>query len=383
MRSTYLTAIVIAVLLGIWLISGQLGEEESPPPLTLAEQADLRGAQQADAIPARVRAHVTYASAQVQHLRIRGKTENKRTVAVRTEITGTVTARPVERGSRVATGEALCRISVDDRRAGLLESEAGLKRAQIEYQGSLKLRAGGFQSDTLVAQAQARLAEAEAKLKRSQLNLARTVVKAPFDGIVEEVHLEVGDYVSPGAQCATLVDLDPMLLVGRVPERDVLRVLPGQPATGLLSDGTQVSGQIQFVGQQSDPETRSYALEVQIPNPDYRLRSGVSTDIVIPVAEVMAQKVSPALFALNDAGVIGVRTVDADGRVAFNPIEIVRDDADGVWVTGLPDVATVITVGQELVVPGQSVEVDFEPVEEMPASAPPQTAAPAEMVKSA
>ncbi|MCY4342166.1 MAG: efflux RND transporter periplasmic adaptor subunit [Gammaproteobacteria bacterium] len=383
MRSTYVTAIVIAMLIGVWLLSGQLGVEESPPPLTLSEQANLRGAQQADAIPSRVRARVTYASPQVQHLRIRGKTENKRTVAVRAQITGTVTARPVERGSRVAAGEALCRVSVDDRRAGLRESEAELKRAQIEYQGRLKLRADGLQSDTLVAQAQAKLAEAQAEFKRSQLSLARTVVKAPFAGIVEDVHLEVGDYVTPGAQCATLVDLDPMLLVGRVSERDVLRVLPGQTAAGLLSDGTRVSGQIQFVGQQSDPETRSYALEVRIPNPSYRLRSGVTTDILIPVAEVMAQRVSPALFALNDEGVIGVRTVDADGRVAFNPIEIVRDEADGVWVTGLPEVATVITVGQELVVPGQSVEVDFEPVEEMPASAPPQTAAPAEAVKQA
>ena len=383
MRSTYLTAVVIAVLIGIWLFSGQLGVEESPPPLTLAEQANLRSARQADATPVRVRARIAHASRQVQHLRIRGKTENKRTVVVRAEITGTVTARPAERGSRVATGEALCRISVDDRRAGLLESEAAVNRAQIEYQGSLKLRAGGFQSDTLVAQAQARLAEAKAKLKRSQLNLARTLVKAPFDGIVEDVHLEIGDYVSPGAQCATLVDLDPMLLVGRVPERDVLRVLPGQAATGLLSDGTQVSGRIHFVGQQSDSETRSYALEVQIPNSGYRLRSGVSAEIRIPVAEVMAQKVSPALFALSDAGVVGIRIVDADGRVAFNPVEIVRDEADGLWVTGLPDVATLITVGQELVVPGQSVEVDFEAVEEMPASAPPQTAAPGETVNNA
>ena len=75
----------------------------------------------------------------------------------------------------------------------------------------------------------------------------------------------------------------------------------------------------------------------------------------------MAQKVSPALFALNDDGVVGLRTVDADGRVAFNPVEIVRDDGDGVWVVGLPDTATLITVGQELVAQGQSVEVDMEP----------------------
>lgn len=384
MRSTHLTAIVIAMLIAVWLLSGQLGSEAPPPPPTLAEQSSLRAAQRADAALTRVRGRIINASRQVRHLRIRGKTENKRTVTVRSETVGTLVKRPVERGSQVAAGDILCRLSLEDRQAGVLESLGALRQAEIEHQGSLKLKASGFQSDTLVAQAAARLAAAQAELKRSTLDLARINIKAPFAGIVEDVHQEVGDYLTPGASCATIVDLDPMLLVGRVPEKDVLKVTPGIQAVGLLNDGAQVTGLVSFVGQQNDPETRSYPLEIQVPNAERRLRSGITTEILIPVSEVMAQKVSPALFALNDEGVIGVRTVNGSRRVEFNPVEIIRDDADGVWVAGLPEMATLITVGQELVVPGEEVEVDYEPAAEMPAAAPPtQSARTAELAAKA
>jgi multidrug efflux system membrane fusion protein len=81
----------------------------------------------------------------------------------------------------------------------------------------------------------------------------------------------------------------------------------------------------------------------------------------------MAQKVSPALFALDDAGNVGVRIVNDDRRVEYHPVQIVRDDVDGVWVTGLPEVTTLITVGQELVIPGQEVELSLEASRELPA----------------
>ena len=213
--------------------------------------------------------------------------------------------------------------------------------------------------------------------------MARLRVTAPFAGIVEDVHQEVGDYVTRGAQCATVVDLDPMLLVGRVPEKDVLQVAVGGEAVGVLSNGERVFGLVSFVGQQNDPQTRSYPLEIQIPNADYRLRSGVTTEILLPVSEVMAQKISPALFALDDAGVIGVRTVNAVGRVEFNPVRIIREEGDGVWVAGLPEMTTLITVGQELVVPGELVKVDYQAAEEMPASAQGASAPASDMAANA
>lgn len=375
MRSTYLTATVIAVLIALWLLSGQINSDPPVASSTIAERNSQRQAQRVDDAPTRVRGRIIRASPQLRHLRIRGKTQNKRTVKVRAEIAGSIVERPVERGSRVSAGDLLCRISLEDRQASLAESQAALKQARLEHQGRMELLSRGLQSETLVAQAKARLAQAQAELKRSELNLARLQVKAPFAGIVEDVHQEVGDYVARGAECATIVDLDPMLLVGRVAEKDVLQVKVGGEALGVLSNGARVSGLVSFVGQQNDPQTRSYPLEVQIPNLDYRLRSGVTTDILIPVTEVMAQKVSPALFALDDAGLIGVRTVNAVGRVEFNPVEIIREDQDGVWVAGLPEMTTVITVGQELVVPGELVEVDFQAAEEMPAAASPSAMA--------
>lgn len=370
MRRTYITAIAIAGLIGIWLLSGQIGSKDPLPHPTPAELAKQRTAMAEDRPPARVRARVIHASPQLRHLRVRGKTENKRTVQVRAELSGTIVRQPVERGARVTAGDTLCRISIEDRRANLAQARDVLSQARIEYRGSLELQARGFQSDAAIAQAKAKLASAEAELKRSELDIAKTDVRAPFAGIVEDVHLELGDYVTPNSPCATIVDLDPMLLVGRISEAEVLRVAVGQQVRGVLSDGREVSGPISFVGQQSDPATRTYRIEIPVANSGYALRSGITTEIFVPVSKVLAQNVSPALFALDDQGVIGIRTVGDDGRVQFHPVEVVREGETGVWVSGLPSVTTLITVGQELVVPGEVVEIDFEPTSEMPAAAP-------------
>lgn len=369
MRGTYVTASVIALLIAVWLFSGQIGGDEDAEPPTLAESARERSARAQDAPPAKVRARVIQATPQIRHVTLTGRTENKRTVEVKAETAGRVIERPVDRGTVVAQGDLLCRLSLDDREAALAEAQAALEQARIEYRGSLRLKEQGFQSDTAIAQAKARLEAAQAQVARRELDLDRTRVRAPFAGVVEQVHLEVGDFVSTAGACATLVDLDPMLLVGRVSEQRVAALEPGQIVKGRLVDGRIVDGTLTFLGHQADPATRTYAVEAEVPNPDHAVRSGITTRLEIPVETVLAHKISPALFALDDEGNIGVRTVDDRRRVQYHPVEILRDAADGVWVTGLPEVTTLITVGQEYVVAGQEVHVTFEPAGELPAKA--------------
>jgi multidrug efflux system membrane fusion protein len=130
-------------------------------------------------------------------------------------------------------------------------------------------------------------------------------------------------------------------------------------ATGVLTDGRTVQGPVTFVGQQSDPLTRTYAVEIQLDNTDGALRSGITAEIKIPVDRVLAQRVSPALFALDDRGEIGIRVLDSDNIVHFHNIEIITEGPDGVWVTGLPNETAIITVGQEMVVAGERVDPDF------------------------
>jgi len=170
------------------------------------------------------------------------------------------------------------------------------------------------------------------------------------------VHLEIGDYVQAGEPCATLVDMNPMLMVGRVSERVVQQINPGIEAIGSFGDSTEVRGPITFVGQQDDPRTRTYAIEVELDNADGDLRSGLTAQIRIPVAQALAQKVSPALFSLDDNGGYGIRVVNENNRVEFYTVDVIAEEDDGVWVTGLPNKTKIITVGQELVVSGERVD---------------------------
>ena len=359
MRSTYLWAVGIAVLLLAWLASGQLNQEPVVFDPSIAERNEQDLNQLNDQTPTRVRVVQSQAQLKTRYASVRGKTQNKRTVKVRTEIQGRVVNRAVERGQSVAANQLLCGLSVDDRQAALVESQQRVNQARIDYEGAKQLRAKGYNSESAIAAAKANLATARAELKRRDLALRKTEIRAPFAGFVEDVHLEIGDYAQPGTACATLVDLNPMLLVGRVSERVVLNIEPGIEAIGELADRSVVRGPITFVGQQDDPATRTYAIEVELNNESGKLRSGMTTQIRIPVEEAFAHKISPALFSLDNEGGYGVRVVNNNDRVEFYSVTVVAEDEDGVWVSGLPNTSNIITVGQELVISGERVDPVF------------------------
>jgi multidrug efflux system membrane fusion protein len=362
MRSTYITAIVIGVLVILWLGSGQF-RETTISPASIAEQNRNAALRAEEKPPLSVRVATIYGSEQSKLITVRGETESKRIVEVKAQIHGTLASRLVERGDRVSAGDALCQISEEDRVVAVSESASALEQAKIEYKGSQRLAREGLQSQTLIAQSKTRLSKAEADLKRSHLDLERLKIRAPFDGLIEDVGLELGDYVTSGSTCVILVALDPMLLVGRVSERDVNKLEKGQSAHAELSSGEIVEGRVSFIGKVADTATRTYAIELEIDNADFSIESGLTAKIVIPVQHLMAHKISPALLSLDDAGNIGVSTINKDQQVEFYLIDIIRDAEDGVWITGLPEVSTIITVGQELVVVGEIVAPTFETLE--------------------
>ena len=340
--------------------SGQLGRTEDAgiaPSLAASREAMLAEAQDA---PVRVRARVLAAEIQTEDVIVRGRTEADRRVTVRAETTGRVVELAVDKGDRVAAGDLLCRIAVDTRGARLEEARQAVNQARIEFDGAQRLRERGLQSETAIAGAEARLATARANLAQSELDLQRTEVRAPFAGVVEARPVEIGDLLQAGSTCMTVVDPDPMMLVGQIAERDVSRVRPGARGFGALLTGQRVAGEVAFVASAGDPITRTFRVEVAVPNDDGELRDGITAEIRLPVEEFLAHRVPSSILALDDVGDIGVRILDANDRVRFVNVSVLKDAADGVWVRGLPDPAKVITVGQELVTPGQQVEVQLE-----------------------
>ncbi|MFK7733901.1 MAG: efflux RND transporter periplasmic adaptor subunit [Pseudomonadales bacterium] len=355
MSKNIISASVVVVGLALWMGSGALSgkQTDSVVPVAVAQTQSLPSNEQRNT--SKVRVAVLDSQLRTREVVLRGRTESKRIVDVKAEIAGNIVSRPVERGMQVSAGDLLCEIAVDDRAVALKEARAALETASIELQGSQKLKEKGLLSDVAIAKVEARKAAAIAHLHRQELQLAKTRIVAPFAGVVEDLHMNVGDYAISGAGCATLIDLDPMLVHADVTEAEVEALIQGQAVAGFTTVGRELAGAVSFVGKRSNPVTRTYPVEITIDNQDYSIRSGLTVSVRIGVESVAAHRVASSLLTLNDAGEMGLRTLDASNRVMFSPVEILEDSAEGLWITGLPDTVNLITVGQEYVSLGEYV----------------------------
>ena len=349
---------------------------------------------------------------------LRGQTEAARQVDVRAETSATVVSEPLRKGRFVEAGQEMCVLDPGTRNASLAEAKARLVEAQArstEAEGRLpettariaeaearleealtnenvavQLAQGGFASDTRVKNARAAVAaaragleaaaagtsssaagidsaragieSAEAAVAAAEKELERLVIRAPFSGLLESDTAELGSLLQPGSLCGTIIQLDPMKLVAFVPETEVDRIAVGARAGARLASAAnvQVQGNVTFLSRSADETTRTFRIEIEIPNPDLRIRDGQTAEILIAAEGQKAHLVPASALTLNDEGALGLRLVDADQRVTFRTVTLLRDTPDGVWLTGLPESADIIIRGQEYVTSGVEVAATYE-----------------------
>jgi len=355
MKRSFLIALALALGAVGWVVSGQFGDgerraEAQKPPAELAA---------VEYVP-QVRVRTQEAQPHTTEVVLRGRTEALRTVDVRAETHGRVVELLVERGGRVTQGQLLLRLAPESRPELVKEAEALLDQRRIEFEAARRLSEKGFRAETQLAAAKAALDAAEAALSRARVELGNTRLTAPFDGIIDDRMVDLGDYVDTGDPVARVVDLDPILIVAEVSERDIGRIEVGGAGQARLVTGPEVAGSVRFVAAMANAQTRTFRVELEVPNPDGAIPDGLTAELTLPLEEVPAHFVSPAILTLSDEGVVGVMTLDAENRARFVAVQIVDTRADGVWLTGLPQRVTFIVVGQEYVVDGQTVA----PVEE-------------------
>lgn len=347
---------------------------------------------------------------------LRGQTQAQRQVEVKAETTSTVLSEPLPKGSFVEAGQLLCKLSPGTRGAALAEAQARLSEARagkseaqsrvpeaqsrvaeaqarldealVNQNAATKLSEGGFAAETRVKSADASVASAragvesaragvqaaksglqsadagieaaQAAVAAAETEIERLEIHAPFAGLLESDTAELGSLMQPGALCATVIQLDPIKLVAFVPETDVDRVQVGAIGGGrLAAGGGDVQGRVTFLSRAADPTTRTFRVEIEIPNPDLRLRDGQTVEILIATDGAPAHLLPQSALTLNDEGTLGLRTLTADSVVEFQPVKLVRDTPSGVWLTGLPDMVDVIVVGQEFVTAGVTVDATF------------------------
>jgi membrane fusion protein, multidrug efflux system len=343
MKVSYRWALAILILAALWVASGVISFSAKPVAKTISADTP------------RVRVAVLTATDRDASLTVRGRTSALHSVDLKAEVDGLVQAIHFEKGDRVKAGQVLCELKLNDRAAKLAQARAMVTQTAKQHTVDLDLAKDGFRSATQVDQSAAALEAAKASEQTMAIELENTRIKAPFDGMVDDRYVDVGDYMRVGDKCALLIAPEPFLAVGQVSEREVSQIKVGNPAGATLVTGETVEGRIRFVASRADDVTRTFRVEVELPNRDGKLRVGVSADIHIPVRQLMAQKISPGILVLDDNGVVGVRAVER-GVVRFLPVDIVSDGPDGMWVSGLPDHLAVITVGQSFVSDGERVK---------------------------
>ncbi|WOX06642.1 efflux RND transporter periplasmic adaptor subunit [Microbulbifer pacificus] len=356
-QRNYRMAAGVALAAFIWLLSGLWSDDTADMGGKPAAES-ARGRAGAETLS--VRARQLEAQPYLTRVVVNSRTEPNRSVKLRAELDGVIAALPVAEGQRVAAGDVICEIAEEDRPEKLARARVALRKAELDFAGAKKLQGRGLQSDAAMAQQEVALATARADLKRAQVDVDNLQIRAPFTGLVNSRAVELGDFIRRGEECATLLDLDPILVVGEVSEVQVVSLNPGAQASAQLQLGQVVQGNLRYVSQEAHPVTRAYRVEMAVPNEQGVLRSGISARMALPTGEVLAHRINSSLLTLDDEGRLGVRTLDEEQRVHFARVQLISDENEGVWITGLPSRATLITVGQEYVTEGERVEAVFE-----------------------
>ncbi len=190
----------IALLVIVWLASGQFGKETPAEQYEAPARADSIGHQQ------RVRVRTQASEEVVRTIAVNGETAPARMVELSAETDGRVTAIGVERGANAQRGSIIVRLDERDRRARLAEAEAIVKQREVEFAARAQLKNENYVSEAQLQEGVALLEAARTELMRAKLDLDYMFVRAPFDGALQYRHVEIGDFVKRGDPIATFVD---------------------------------------------------------------------------------------------------------------------------------------------------------------------------------
>jgi multidrug efflux system membrane fusion protein len=353
MKASRIAAVGLVAAATLWMGSGHLF-----PPEPEQSKAAIRTNDTETKKPFRVAVTEAAVVPHARKLVLSGRTEADRKVMVAARGGGVITELKVRRGSRVKKDDVIAVLSDEAREAQVLQARALYTQRKTELDAKRKLIDTGALPRLELVNLEAQFKAAEAGLAAADAERDRGVVRAPWDGLVTEVPVEVGQaaFSFSGREIAQLITLDPMLAVVEVAERKLGGIHVGGTAEVRLVTGQTATGRIRFVASMASPQTRTYRVEVEVPNAAGTIPDGITAEVTLPMTAEPAARVPRSALTFSSAGDLGVRTVGGNGKVAFVPVGLVEDEQGHMWVSGLADGVQVITQGQDFVSEGQIVE---------------------------
>lgn len=270
-------------------------------------------------------------------------------------------------GAVVGQGQVVAQLDPRVAEAGVRQAQAQVESARAAHE----LAADNFRRneplyrDSIISaleyenvrsqesQARANVAQAEAALAQAQEQLRNTRVTAPFSGTVEEHFVRRGEQVSPGQQVARVVSTGRVKVEAGVPERyagDVTRGTPVQVSLNAYGGG-RTAASVTFVGGAVDPQSRTFPVEVEIPNPGGRIKPEMVATVYVTRAELQNVLVAPRPALMREETGFVVYVVD---RTGARPVARRRNVVPGASYGNEVVLAAGVEPGEEIIVLGQT-----------------------------
>lgn len=345
-------ALVVFVAAALWVATGHFASVGSETAAATEAKAAEPVAETPKRTVAVVRAEVAdYA----RLIRISGVTEADKLAILAARSNGVVQELGAEPGETVKRGAVMLLLEGEDVRAAVKTAQDQLAQAAEQLAVGEALNAKGSLPETQLTARRAAKSAAEGALSQAQAAADRLSLVAPFDGTVDAVNVELGEWVQQGTPIATLISLDPIVVKAEVSERDVAHVSVGAKALVRLVSGVEMEGTVRHLARKASDKTRTFSLEVDLPNPDGLIPSGMTAEVRLTAASQPALTVPRSVLTLNEAGQVGLRVVGDGDLAGFLPVQLIDDTEGGFVVAGVPQGARVIVAGQDLVRDGDPV----------------------------
>lgn len=361
-----IAALVVLVVAGGWVATGEfsaVGSQEAKASEPSAESAAaVPAVQNAEAPRRTVAVAVPVFADHAREIRIAGATEADKSAILAARSDGIVEMLGVAQGDEISADTLVLKLVGADVAASVATAQASLAQATQQLDVGEKLFARGGLAELELTTRRSAKAAADAALQQAQSAEDRLLLKAPFAGTVDRVDVELGEWVQTGTPIATVLSLDPIVVKAEVSERDVGFVSIGGEAKVRLVNGVEMDGTIRHVAKQASVGTRTFVVEVALPNKDRKIGAGMTAEVRLFAAPLSAVTVPRSVITISQDGIIGLRVVGPDNVAKFAAVTLLDDTPAGMIVTGVPYGVRIIVAGQDLVSDGEVVTVTEVPL---------------------
>ena len=272
-KSSIIVAFAILAITVGWIASGQFNNEE----ISKKQDIDNKNIIEEESINVRIKKST--AEPINKKITIQGQTKANKTINLKSEITGKIEKINVNVGEKISKSKLIFKISEGDKRSKF-------DRIKIEYEAEKELFEKNLSSKL-------KLAKIKSDYDTVKKDLEKTNIISPIEGIITSEHLEIGDFVQPGTTLATIVELDPILVIGYVSEKELKDLSLETNAFITTSLNEKLNGKITYISPVADKGTRTFKIEITLENKKYNIKDGLTASIEIQGKKINAHKISP------------------------------------------------------------------------------------------